>query len=330
MAYLYLMEQGAKAGKAGGRISVEKDGVVMTEIPVLKLEGVLVYGNVSITTPLLVYLLKESIPVHFLDYRGRPKGQLRPLFSPHGDLRRTQSLCGSDKERIAALCRSLLWGKINNQKIILQRHNRRRNLERVEAVVDFLNDCLKSLQDAREVGEMRGLEGYSSSVYFSALRKLLPEEMGFMQRTRRPPKDAVNAMLSLGYALLLANVLGAVEAVGLDPYQGFLHSDKYGKPSLALDLMEEWRPVLVDSLVIALINRGAFKPSDFRQEGDRVCFEEMALRRFVAHYNEAVYRRFRHPDKKTPVTYLQAFHLQARKFARSLANKDRYEPYLIR
>lgn len=330
MAFLYLMEQGSKAGKAYGRIRVEKDDVVIAEVPVIKLEGIVVYGNVNLTTPLLGFILKEAIPVHFLDSRGRPRGQLRPVFSPHGELRRAQSLLRMNPGRFSSLCSDIVRGKINNQKVLLQRHNRRKNLERVEEVVDFLNECLEKLREASDVNEIRGIEGYSSSVYFSALRKLLPEEMGFLFRTRKPPKDAVNAMLSFGYALLLSNIIGAVEAVGLDPYQGFLHSHKYGKPSLALDLMEEWRPALVDSLVITLINRRVFKPSDFRSEEDAVRFEDHALRKFVSHYNEAVYRSFRHPGKKTPVTYLEAFHIQARRFARSLTQGIPYEPMLIR
>ncbi len=330
MAFLYLMEQGAKVGKTAGRIRVEKDDVVTAEVPALKLEGVVVYGNVSLTTPLIAYLLKESIPVHFMDSRGKPRGQLRPVFSPHGELRRAQSILRQDKEKFASLCASIARGKVNNQKVFLQRHNRRKRIERVEQVVDFLNDCLEKLSAARDVDEIRGLEGYSSSVYFSALRKLVPEEMGFLSRTRKPPKDPVNAMLSFGYSLLLANVMGAVEAVGLDPYQGFLHSHKYGKPSLALDLMEEWRPVLVDSLVLTAINRGMFKPTDFREEEQAVRFEDQALRRFVTCYNDSVYRHFLHPDRKAPVTYLEAFHIQARKFARSLARGLPYEPMLIR
>ncbi len=330
MAFLYLMEQGSKAVKVAGRIKIEKDETVLAEIPVLKLEGIMIYGNIAITTPLITHLLKESIPVYFLDSKGRPRGELRPVFSPHGELRKSQSLLRFDLQRVSSLCANIVRGKMNNQKVLLQRHNRRKNIERVGKVIEFLNDCLEMIDRAKSVNEIRGVEGYSSSVYFSALRKLLPENMGFLFRTRRPPKDAVNAMLSLGYALLLANVAGAVEAVGLDPYQGFLHSHKYGKPSLVLDLMEEWRPIIVDSLVITLVNRGVFKPSDFRIEDESVWFEGHALRKFIHYYNEAVYRRFRHPQRRAPVTYLEAFHIQARRFVRSLSGGTPYQPMLIR
>jgi|YelNatPaOPRAMG01_1025707.scaffolds.fasta_scaffold24392_2 CRISPR-associated protein Cas1 len=330
MAFLYLLEQGAKAGKVGGRIRVEKEDAVIAEVPVIKLEGALVYGNVSLTTPLLAHLLKESIPVYFMDSRGRPRGELRPAFSPHGELRRAQTMARLDEGKCASLCASIVWGKVNNQKVLLQRHNRRKEVKRVGQVVDFLNQCLEKLRDAVDVDEIRGMEGYSSAVYFSALRKLLPEEMGFLLRTRKPPKDAVNAMMSLGYSLLLNNILGAVESVGLDPYQGYLHAHKYGKPSLALDLMEEWRPVVVDSLVLTLVNRRAFKTSDFVTEGDSVRFEQDALRRFISYYNEAVYRRFQHPERKAPVTYLEAFHIQARRFARFILHGNPYRPLLIR
>lgn len=330
MAFLYLMEQGSKAVKASGRIRVEKDDAVIAEIPILKLEGVVVYGNIGMTTPLLGHLLKEAIPVHFLDFRGKPRGQLRPIFSPHGEMRKAQSLLRLDEKKLSSLCAALVRGKINNQKVLLQRHNRRKRIKRVETVINFLNECLEKLRKESGVDEIRGMEGYSSSVYFSALRELLPKEIGFLHRTRKPPKDAVNAMLSFGYALLLSNIIGAVEAVGLDPYQGFLHSYKYGKPSLALDLIEEWRPALVDSLVITLINRGAFQVSDFCTEEDMVRFKDDALRRFITHYNEAIYRRFLHPARKNPVTYLEAFHIQARRFARAITQNLPYEPMLIR
>lgn len=317
-------------GKVGLRVKVQKEDVVIAEVPLIKLEGALVYGNVSITTPLIAHLLRESIPVYYMDSRGRPRGQLRPTFTPHGELRRAQTLARLDDGKCSSLCASVVWGKVNNQKVLLQRHNRRKDIKRVGQVVEFLNQCLEKLRDTADVNEIRGMEGYSSAVYFSALRKLLPEDMGFLLRTRKPPKDAVNAMLSLGYSLLLNNILGAVESVGLDPYQGYLHAHKYGKPSLALDLMEEWRPVVVDSLVLTLINRGAFKISDFVMEEDSVRFEQDALRRFISYYNEAVYRRFQHPERKAPVTYLEAFHIQARKLARFLLHGSPYRPMLIR
>ncbi len=330
MAILYVLEQGAKLCRKGSRIIVEKDDEVISDIPGFKLDQVVIYGNVSFTVPILEYLLKAKVGVSFLSVRGRLKGHLWPAFSNHGLLRRAQFQATEDACRCLDLSKNFVRGKIHNQRILLQRHRRRKGLVSLDAPIDALRNCLAELHRADTVNEVRGLEGRATAIYFAGLRQLMPEGFSFPCRTRRPPRDAVNAMLSLGYSLLMNNVWAAVESAGLDPYQGFLHADRYGRPSLALDMMEEWRPDVVDSLVISCMNKGIVTPSDFRVEEGSVLLSEEALKEFIVQYNQRVFREFLHPDREAPVNHLVGFQLQVRRLVKDLQGGCAYRPYLSR
>ncbi len=330
MAILYVLEQGAKLRRKGSRIIVEKDDEVISDIPGFKLEQVVIYGNVSFTVPILDYLLKANVGVSFLSMRGRLKGHLWPAFSNHGTLRRAQFQATEDACRCLDLAKSFVHGKVHNQRILLQRHRRRKGIAALDAPVNALKNCLSELHHADTLNEVRGLEGRATAIYFAGLRELIPPDFSFPSRTRRPPRDAVNALLSLGYSLLMNNVWAALEPTGLDPYQGFLHGDRYGRPSLALDMMEEWRPELVDSLAVSCMNKGIFTLEDFRDEDGSVLLSEKALKEFVSQYNQRLFGEFLHPDRDTPVSHLLGLQLQARRLARDLQGGRSYRPYLSR
>jgi len=330
MAVLYVTEQGATLRRKGRRIIIEKDDEVISDIPGFKLEQVVVYGNVNFTVPVLEYLLREGVDVSFLSMRGRLKGHLWPAFSNHGVLRKAQFRASEDANRCLELSKNFVRGKLHNQRILLLRHRRRRGMASLDAPIGILKECLGELHRLGTLDEVRGLEGRASAVYFAGLRELLPEGFAFPHRSRRPPRDAVNALLSLGYSMLMNNVWAALETTGLDPYQGFLHGDRYGRPSLALDLMEEWRPELVDSLVPSCLNRGMFTLKDFREEDGAVLLVEEALRRFVVQYNQRLFGEFLHPDRENPVSHLLGFQLQARRLVRDLQGGSPYRPYLSR
>lgn len=330
MAILYILEQGAKLRRKGSRIVVEKDDEVIADVPGFKLDQVVVYGNVSFTVPILEYLLKADVGVSFLSVRGKLKGHLWPAFSNHGLLRRVQFRATEDACKCLDLAKAFVHGKAHNQRILLQRHRRRKGLSVLDAPIEALKRSLIDLHHADTLNEVRGIEGRASAVYFAGLRELIPGDFSFPCRTRRPPRDAVNALLSLGYSLLLNNVWSAIEVTGLDPYQGFLHADRYGRPSLALDLMEEWRPELVDSLAVGCINKGIFTLGDFREEDGSVLLNEKGLKEFIARYNRRLFSEFLHPDREAPVNHLVAFQLQARRLVRDLQGGPPYRPYLSR
>jgi len=330
MATLYVMEQGCKLRKVGLRVRVEKEGEQLAEFPLIKVDRVVIYGNVSITTPLMSYLLREGLPASFLDVRGRAKGELRALFSPAGELRKSQYCLTLDRERQLYLCSSIVRAKIRNQRTLLQRYVRRSGRIEPDGALDYLLRSADEASGAMSLEELRGLEGRSTAVYFRALRRFVPDSLEFYGRNRRPPKDPMNAMLSLGYSLLLVNVMGAIESEGLDPYIGYLHSDRYGKPSLALDLMEEWRPLVVDSLVLSLVNRKVLDRDDFIEEEGSVLFKDHAARKFISQYNGYLYHRFKHPDRKEPVTLLEALQLQVKRFCSFLRHGTPYEPFMTR
>ena len=179
------------------------------------------------------------------------------------------------------------------------------------------------------LGTLQGLEGTGAAIYFAAFPKLLRQTMGFEGRRRRPPTDPVNALLSFGYTLLLNNVLAAIGLVGLDPYAGYLHSSQYGKPALALDLMEEFRPIIVDSVVQSVINNRVIEPGDFEAELGAYRLADPARRRFIQKFEERLAQEVQHPTFNYQATYRRCLELQVRLLAKTVLGEiPAYRPFV--
>ena len=191
----------------------------------------------------------------------------------------------------------------------------------------------KRIGKSTELPELLGIEGNASAAYFGAFGFMLKEEMGFdfQRRSRRPPADATNALLSFAYSLLTADLISAIQTVGLDPYVGFFHQIKYGKPCLALDLMEEFRPIIADSVVITLINNRRIKPTDFTQSHGGWYLKEHCRKVFYAAYETRKNETITHPVFKYKLTFRRAMELQVRLLAKYLTGEiDQYTPLTIR
>jgi len=330
MATLYLVEQGAQVQKEYQRLLVCKEGEVLQEVPIGRVERVVVLGRIGFTTPALLALLDADIPVVFLTQQGQVRGRLTGRTRGNLALRHRQYECSRDPAFCLQVARSIVSGKLLNYRARCLRQGRR-GQDEAAAIAEQLRVYAERALQADDMAEVRGIEGIGSRLYFRLLRAALPEEFAFPRRERRPPPDPVNALLSLAYTLLGESIFAALEVVGLDPYDGFFHSDAYGRPALALDLAEEFRGIVADSVVLTLLNRRVLRASDFTRVGRGVYLKPEALKRFLAAYTHRLNERVWHPVWNKHLTYQQVFEGQARLLARLIRGEsERYIPFRVK
>ena len=336
---LYVDEPGCAIKKTGGRLLVVKENDVLRDIPLIHLGQVVISGNVNLTTPAMQTLLHEGIPVVFLSAYGRYHGALTPQVSRNSLLRRAQHRAAGNEAQCLALSRAFVRGKLVNMRTMLQRRKWQATdstdpvFEPLLTNIKAMKAMEKRIDRATELSELLGLEGNASASYFGSFGFMLKKEMGFdfQRRSRRPPADATNALLSFAYSLLTADLMSAIQTVGLDPYVGFFHQLKYGKPCLALDLMEEFRPIVADSVVITLINNRRIKPEDFTQSHGGWYLKERCRKVFYTAYETRKNETITHPVFKYKLTFRRAMELQVRLLAKYLTGEiEQYTPLTIR
>ena len=336
---LYVDEPGCAIKKTGERILVAKENEIIRDIPLIHLGQVVISGNVNLTTPAMQTLLHEGIPVVFLSAYGRYHGALTPQVSRNSLLRRAQHRVADNAEKCLALSKAFVHGKIWNMRTMLQRRKWRAEKGAEDALTPLLasikamHRMQKRIPRATELTQLLGIEGNASAEYFGSFAFMLKSEMGFgfERRSRRPPADATNALLSFAYSLLTADVMAAIQIVGMDPYIGFFHQMKYGKPCLALDLMEEFRPIIADSVVITLINTRQITPDDFEQAHGGWYLKSNARKKFYAAYETRKNETLTHPVFKYKLSFRRAMELQARLLAKYLTDEiEAYTPLTVR
>lgn len=354
MTTLYLTEPHSTVRKDGDTLLVKipADKAQGTEarevrIPLIKIEQVVVLADSTLTTPALLALLEQRADICFCTYNGQFAGRLAGEFSRNGLLRIEQHRAHNDYARRVALAQSFVGAKLANQRTQLLRTNRKLADPALTAAIEQLGNIIKSVkaltispdtvvdparpQADTPLGRLQGLEGAGAAAYFAAYPRLLRSDFGFDGRRRRPPTDPVNALLSFGYVLLLTNVLSAIGLVGLDPYVGYLHSSQYGKPALALDLMEEFRTVIVDSVVQSVINNRVLDEDDFVTELGTCRLKDAARRKFLLKFEERLEQTIQHPTFGYQATYRRCLELQVRLLAKALMGEiGTYRPFVVR
>lgn len=261
MGTLYLTEQNSHLRKTSQRLVVERNGETLLEIPAFKVERVVVFGNVQITTPALVYLLQQGIETTLISAHGKIQGRLTPVENKNVFLRLRQYQTYSDSSFRISFARELIRSKLANGRRFLQRLSYSRELDLTPCLSDIAR-YMESVQRADSLDSIRGYEGKGTAAYFQAFASLV-KYMKFAGRNRRPPRDPVNSLLSFGYTLLAGEVFAALSSGSLDPYLGFFHELKYGRAALCFDLCEEFRHLVVDGLVLDLVNRKRIQEDDF-------------------------------------------------------------------
>lgn len=276
MEDLYVVEQGCVIKKFDEQFLVTKGGIKILSVPSYKVDKILLFGNQQITSQALALAFKNNIDVLFLSTKGRLKGKVYLNISKNVYLRFAQYESWRDKERRLKLAKIFIKGKIINQQNLLKRY--KINDARLEAL-------LSNVEGAKDNEALLGIEGLASKYYFEKLKDIIPRDYNFEGRNRRPPKDEVNSLLSLTYTMVLNEIISQVERNGLDSYVGFLHSIKYGRQSLPLDLLEEFRQYFCDLFVIKLINRREITAQDFYHDEDGIFLKENSLRKYIFKFN---------------------------------------------
>lgn len=279
---VYVQAQGMTVAKSGDRLEVRERGKTVQDVRLLDVSQLCVYGNVQVTTQLVHELLDRDIPVCYFTYGGWFYGITQGMGHKNIELRRSQYRASEDAERSLALAGRFVEAKIRNCRTLLRRNGQ----DVPEEVLSNLSDTAQRVRSVTSAESLLGHEGTAARLYFSQFAQMLrprsaPAEsltFDFQGRNRRPPRDPVNALLSFAYALLAKDFTVTIQAVGFDPYLGFYHLPRYGRPALALDLMEEFRPIIADSVVIGVINTGEIGPEDFIQRSGAVALSDAGRR----------------------------------------------------
>ena len=365
MSTLYLTEERSLVRREGeDSLLVEipeqrgKGGVVLAaarkeHIPLIKIDEVAALGEVTLTASALHMLLERNIEITFLGHYGQFKGRLSPPFSKNSLLRLAQYRAHHDMAKRCELARRFVIGKLSNQRTLLQRYQRQRDNPEMSMAIEQIGHLLSHLAtlpvdkpgvvqqidsgDNRVEGTpletILGMEGAGSAAYFSSFGKFLSdqEQWPFPGRVKRPPTDPVNSLLSFGYSLLANKVASAVQLVGFDHFVGYLHSSFYGRPALALDIMEEFRPIIVDSVVLTLLNNRMLTFTDFVVELEAFRLRQDSRKVFFTKFEERLNEEITHPIFGYKVSYKRCIELQVRLLAKYLTGEiDEYPPFLVR
>lgn len=337
---LYVTRDDASIRKDGTNIVVSSDGTENARVPVHLIGSIVCIGRASVSSPLMGFCAENGVTITHLNHNGRFLARVEGPVSGNVLLRREQYRRADNTSVTTALVRPIVIAKTINQRTVLRRAVRDHG-DTIEAeaqvflraaetrLSDIARRCLKD----QTPDELRGLEGEAAQTYFSVLDHLIvqqKEQFFFKGRSRRPPLDAVNALMSFVYTLLTHDYRSACEAFGLDPAVGFLHRDRPGRPSLALDLMEEMRPIMADRLVLSLVNRRQVSSSEFRvQENGAVLMTEDARRTVLIAYQERKKDEVVHPFLGERTNFGLLPFLQAQLLARHLrGDLDAYPPFI--
>ncbi len=328
---LYVTEPGAVIGIEGGRLNVTKHREPLASVRLIDVLHVCAYGNVQLTAQALRGLFQRDIDVFHFSYGGWLLGLTTGLPSKNVMLRIRQSTAAARAQLDEP--RHMIAGKIRNCRVLLRRNGG----DRAAGVVGRLADLAAMAETAADAAELLGIEGVAARLYFAALPDLMPRAADLPGpaftglRTRRPPTDAVNCLLSFCYGLLTKELMAACLAVGLDPYIGLFHRPRFGRPALALDLAEEFRPLLADSTVLTLVNNREVTTSDFLLRAGAVTLTAEGRKAVIRAWERRMTTRLRHPIFGYTVSYRRAIELQARLLAACLIGElPSYQPLVTR
>jgi len=334
---LYVTTQGAYLASEGDTVVVRVEQEDRMRLPLHMLEGIICFGRVSCSPALMAHASEKGIGISFLSERGRFLARVQGPVSGNVLLRRQQYRLADDPNAPAALAQAMVAAKVANCRTVLLRavrdHPETSGAAKIEAAAAALARKLEDFQPGIVLDEVRGIEGDAARTYFEVFDHLIvaqKRDFRFEGRSRRPPLDNVNALLSFVYTLLTHDASSALETVGLDPQVGFLHRDRPGRPGLALDLVEEFRPFLADRLALSLINRRQVQGNGFvRGETGGIVMDDETRKTVLVAYQERKQEEIKHPFLGDDTTVGMLVHLQALLLARHLrGDLDGYPPFI--
>lgn len=333
MTILYVQEQGAVVRRDGEEVRVTMADKVLTRAPVREVEQVVVCGNVQITTQAGALLLQNDVDVVFLSYHGTFRGRwVKGEGLKFARLRHAQLQMAGDERRSVEVAKGIVRAKLANQRnllALLAKDAKTETAATLAQAVDGIERMKRDCSQARDPDTLRGYEGKAGAFYFAAVGALLDRSWSFQGRKYYPAPDPFNAVLSFGYALLQKDISATVQLVGLDPFLGCFHALQYDRPSLVLDLMEEFRPLAVDRVLLDLALSGKLKPTEFTFTGNEQRPVELGaalIPRIIQAYEARVTSPLLHTPSGERNALRRCFELQARIFARVVMGaRDAYE-----
>lgn len=336
---LYVTTQGCYLHREGETVEVMLDNEAKLRVPIHTLQGIVCFGQVSMSPPLMGLCAERQVMVSFLSKNGRFLARVQGPVCGNVKLRREQYRRADDQPLATSLAKSVVTAKVNNCRVVLQRalreHPDAEGALEMSDSIEHLTCQIKLLESVQTLDSLRGIEGEAAKNYFAVFNHLIftqKEDFFFHERSRRPPLDNMNAILSFLYTMLSHDVTSALEAVGLDPAVGFLHRDRPGRPSLALDLMEEFRPYLADRLALSLVNLKQINAGGFsRTETGAVTMDDTTRKAVIVAYQNRKQEEITHPFLNEKIAVGLLPYAQALLLARHLrGDMDGYPPFLWR
>jgi CRISPR-associated protein Cas1 len=329
VAVVYVKEQGAAIRKRGGRILVEKDGECLLEIPLRETAAIAVFGNVQVTTQALSELLERRIPLTFYTRHGRLKGHLTPEASRNVPLRLAQYRTALDEGAALEIGRAIVQAKLRNSEALVAEYRAHYPSPALAEAIDRLRQAAAQAGQAASNAALLGYEGAGAVAYFEAFAEMNRSGLPFEKREKHPPPDPINSLLSLGYTMVMNEIRSLAEGLGLEPYLGFLHRLDYGRPSLALDLLEPFRAPVADRLALRLVNERILAADDFAKRvagpgAGGVVLQPPAFRRYLECYEAALSE----PRRTAPEGMRAAMRQQTERLAAALRAGTPFTAYL--
>lgn len=327
MPILYLAEQGSKIKKEGNRIIVIKEGVMLADVSLFKIDTIAVFGNVQFSTQALGDILSKGIDLSFLTVYGRIKGRIESYKSKNVLLRMAQYEAHRDRGKALEFAKVFIRAKVENSIGLLKSYEYRDKSFGLQKDISEMQARLKNLDVKDTVEALMGAEGYMARVYFTGFKKLINRGKIIMQeREQRGSYSFVNQLLSLGYTCLMNEVISLISASGLDPYVGFLHALDYGRPSLALDVLEEYRQPVIDRFTLNLVNKKIITVDDFQAEEEGLRLKQDKLKEYFKLYEEWMRDKNRiYGTEKCG--YREILQAQVRRLALHIKENSAYKPF---
>jgi CRISPR-associated protein Cas1 len=336
---LYVQTQGSYLRLDHETLKIEVEKQTAFQIPLHHLGGIVIFGNVLCSPFLIHRCSQDGRDLVWLSEYGQFQARLFGPTSGNVLLRRSQHTALSKPEETLLIARHFVAGKLQNARCVLMRSAREANSDSdrlaLSDAAKVQADAIKTAEQAEDLEKLRGTEGFAAKSYFAVFTSMIRTErdfFAFKERSRRPPRDPINALLSFIYTLLTNECVAACEGVGLDPQVGFLHALRSGRPALALDLMEELRAPLADRFVLTLINRGQIKSEDFiDRPGGAIYLTDSARKKVLTAYQNRKKQELTHTIIKTKIPLGLISHTQARLLARHLrGDLPNYQPFIQR
>lgn len=334
----YVQKAGAFIKKDGGQFIVEYEKQKVASARIGEVSQVVLFGHAMMSTPAMHECFRREIPITFCSYGGWFLGHTIGAGNRNAEVREAQYRASFDAEKCLQIARGVVAAKILNCRTLLRRNWKPRNGEDAKMPSGLLADMKADAENAKSAGSIEsllGIEGAAANRYFQQFNRMFPEKeegvcaFDFSGRNRRPPKDPVNAMLSLAYAMLGREWTIALSATGLDPYRGFYHRPRFGRPALALDMMEPFRPLVADSTVVTAVNTGVVRENDFISAAGSCNLTDEGRKRYIGVFENRMAQEITHPLFGYQISYRQLLEVQSRLLIRYLAGEIPDYPHFL-